>query len=471
MSARTATDLEIRLPALSPTMESGRLAKWYVSEGDRVAAGDVLAEIETDKATMEFEAETPGTISRLLIPAGGEPIPVDTALALFTPDTQPATQPPRAPEAASAADAGKEAAPAGGSDAPAPAAPQTPAARKPDTSWPQPDWPAATPTRPQTVRDALRDALAEEMHRDAEVFLIGEEVGEHQGAYKVSRGLRDDFGAARVVDTPITEQGFTGLAIGAAFAGLKPVVEFMSFAYALPALGQIVQSAAKARAMTGGALTCPITFRGPNGAPPRVAAQHGTDLAAWAAQIPGLKVAMPYTAADAKGLLKAAIRDPDPVIFLEHELLYGESFDVPTGIDHILPFGRAAIRRPGSDVTLVAAGLAVRHALHAAEALAAIGISAEVIDLRSLRPIDYDTILASLRKTNRCVTVEEGWPVASLGDHLAARITQRTFDWLDAPVLSATGEDIPLPYAANLDSLARVSVEKIVALARQTCYK
>jgi len=450
-----ATD--ILMPALSPTMEEGTLAKWLVAPGATVKAGQIIAEIETDKATMEFEAVDEGVIAEILVPEGTQGVKVNTPIARLASEGGA----PEAPRAEAAA----KAAPAGGSAKAAPPAsiPAAPAAA--------PEIPPGTPMRTMTVREALREAMAEEMRADGRVFLMGEEVGEYQGAYKISQGLLDEFGARRVIDTPITEHGFAGLAVGAAFGGLRPIVEFMTFNFAMQAMDHIVNSAAKTLYMSGGQMGCPIVFRGPNGAAARVAAQHSQDYAAWYAQIPGLKVAMPYSAADAKGLLKTAIRDPNPVIFLENEILYGRTFEVPDLPDHTVPFGKARIWREGSDLTIVSFGIGMAHALEAADALAREGIAAEVIDLRTLRPIDYDTVLASVRKTNRCITVEEGWPVGAIGNHLSAHIMQHAFDWLDAPVLNLTGKDVPMPYAANLEKLALVTVAEIVAAAKSVCYR
>ncbi|SIS51562.1 pyruvate dehydrogenase complex E1 component subunit beta [Phaeovulum vinaykumarii] len=443
--------VEILMPALSPTMEEGTLAKWLVKPGDQVTAGQIIAEIETDKATMEFEAVDDGVVEELLVAEGASGVRVSTPIARLAGDGAPST--------AAAAPAPVTA------PAPAPAraadAPPVPAA----------DWPEGTPTRTMTVREALREAMAEEMARDETVFLMGEEVGEYQGAYKISQGLLDQFGSRRVIDTPITEHGFTGLAVGAAFGGLRPIVEFMTFNFAMQAMDQIVNSAAKTLYMSGGQMGCPIVFRGPNGAAARVGAQHSQDYAAWYAQIPGMRVVMPFCAADAKGLLKSAIRDPNPVIFLENEILYGRSFEVPIIEDFTIPFGKARIAREGRDVTIVSFGIGMSHALEAAQRLEGKGISAEVIDLRSLRPIDYETVLASVRKTNRCVTVEEGWPVGSIGNHLAAVIMQQAFDWLDAPVLNCTGKDVPMPYAANLERHALITPEEVIAAVRQVCYR
>jgi pyruvate dehydrogenase E1 component beta subunit len=443
----------ILMPALSPTMEEGTLAKWLVKEGDSVTSGQVIAEIETDKATMEFEAADEGKVGKLLVSEGTEGVKVNTPIAVLVAEgEEPADEPPKAavPE--------KEAP----GKAPAKAAPAPPAA---------PELPEGTAFRNQTVREALRDAMAEEMRRDGDVFLIGEEVGEYQGAYKISQGLLDEFGPRRVVDTPITEQGFAGLAVGAAFAGLRPIVEFMTFNFALQAIDQIVNSAAKTLYMSGGQMNAPIVFRGPNGAAARVAAQHSHDFAAMYAQIPGLKVVQPYSAADAKGLLKSAIRDPNPVVFLENEILYGRSFPVPEAEDFTVPIGKARIAREGRDLTLVSFGIGMSHALQAAEALAGEGIEAEVVDLRSLRPMDHETVIASVKKTNRCVTVEEGFPVCSIGNHLSAVLMEKAFDHLDAPVINCTGKDVPMPYAANLEKLALVTVPEIIAACKAVTYR
>ena len=452
---------EILMPALSPTMEEGTLAKWLVKEGDTVAAGDIMAEIETDKATMEFEAVDEGIVGKILIAEGTAGVKVNTPIAILVEEG----------ESADAAPAAK-AAPAAAAEAPAPAAAEAPAAApatpKADTS---PDWPEGTAMKSMTVREALREAMSEEMTRDEAVFLMGEEVGEYQGAYKISQGLLDQFGPKRVMDTPITEHGFTGIAVGAAFGGLSPIVEFMTFNFAMQAIDHIINSAAKTLYMSGGQMGCPIVFRGPNGAAARVGAQHSQDYSAWYSQIPGLKVVMPYSAADAKGLLKSAIRDPNPVIFLENEILYGRSFEVPDMEDFTIPFGKAKVWREGSDVTIVSFGIGMTYALEAAEKLAADGISAEVVDLRTLRPIDYDTVLTSVMKTNRCVTVEEGWPVCSIGNHLSATIMERAFDYLDAPVINCTGKDVPMPYAANLEKLALVTTDDVEAAVKKVTYR
>ncbi|MBT9384265.1 pyruvate dehydrogenase complex E1 component subunit beta [Pseudooceanicola sp. CBS1P-1] len=454
---------EILMPALSPTMEEGTLAKWLVKEGDTVSSGDILAEIETDKATMEFEAVDEGVIGKILIAEGTEGVKVNAPIAVLLEEGESADDIGSAPAAAPVEEAPKAEAPA-----PAKAAEPAPAAPKSNAS---PDWPEGTPMKTQTVREALRDAMAEEMRSDETVFLMGEEVAEYQGAYKVSQGLLDEFGEKRVIDTPITEHGFTGIAVGAAFGTLKPIVEFMTFNFAMQAIDQIINSAAKTLYMSGGQMGAPMVFRGPNGAAARVGAQHSQDYAAWYAQIPGLKVVMPYSAADAKGLLKTAIRDPNPVIFLENELMYGQSFDVPDVDDFTIPFGKAKIWREGSDVTIVSFGVGMKYALEAADKLAEEGISAEVIDLRTLRPLDYDTLIASVMKTNRCVTVEEGFPVASIGNHLSAYIMENAFDYLDAPVINCTGKDVPMPYAANLEKLALITTDEVIAAVKKVTYR
>ncbi|NBQ26775.1 MAG: pyruvate dehydrogenase complex E1 component subunit beta [Rhodobacteraceae bacterium] len=416
---------EILMPALSPTMEEGTLAKWLVKEGDTVSSGDIIAEIETDKATMEFEAVDEGVIGKILIAEGTENVKVNTPIAIMVEDGETVTDAPASAPVAAATPAAVAA---------APAAAAAPAPIQVDNT---PDWPEGTPVKQQTVREALRDAMAEEMRRDDTVYLMGEEVAEYQGAYKISQGMLDEFGSKRVIDTPITEHGFAGIAVGSAFAGLRPIVEFMTFNFAMQAIDHIINSAAKTLYMSGGQMGAPMVFRGPNGAAARVGAQHSQDYAAWYAQIPGLKVVMPYSASDYKGLMKTAIRDNNPVIFLENEILYGRSFDVPEIEDFTIPFGKARVWRQGTDVTIVSFGIGMQYALEAADKLAADGITAEVIDLRTLRPIDYDTVIASVMKTNRCVTVEEGWPVGSIGNHLSATIMERAFDYLDAPVINA----------------------------------
>ncbi|MGB0532563.1 pyruvate dehydrogenase complex E1 component subunit beta [Rhodobacterales bacterium FZCC0083] len=455
--------IEILMPALSPTMEEGTLAKWMVKEGDVVAAGDIIAEIETDKATMEFEAVDEGVIGQIIVAEGSENVKVNSPIATILAEGEPAeAQPSATPPAPSQAEAPASAAPAA---VPVKAAT---AALAPNTA---PDWPEGTKLKQQTVREALRDAMAEEMRQDENVFLMGEEVGEYQGAYKISQGLLDEFGEKRVIDTPITEHGFAGIAVGAAFGGLRPIVEFMTFNFAMQAMDQIINSAAKTLYMSGGQMGAPMVFRGPNGAAARVGAQHSQDYAAWYAHIPGLKVAMPYSASDAKGLLKSAIRDNNPVIFLENEILYGRSFDVPDAEDFTVPFGKARVWRDGTDVTIVSFGIGMQYALEAADKLAEQGISAEVVDLRSLRPIDYDTVLASVQKTNRCVTVEEGFPVGAIGNHLSAVIMQRAFDYLDAPVINCTGKDVPMPYAANLERHALITTDEVIAAVHSVTYR
>ncbi len=438
---------EILMPALSPTMEDGTLAKWLVKKGDTVSAGDILAEIETDKAVMEFEAVDEGVIGELLVKEGASGIKVNTPIATLVQEGETEAAKPEAPA----------------SDA-------APAAKQPDKAPARPKQAEATGDQ-ITVREALRDAMAEEMRRDDRVFVMGEEVAEYQGAYKITQGLLDEFGAKRVIDTPITEHGFAGLGVGAAFGGLRPIVEFMTFNFAMQAMDQIVNSAAKTLYMSGGQMGCPIVFRGPNGAAARVAAQHSQDFAAWYAHIPGLKVAMPYSAADAKGLLKSAIRDPNPVIFLENEILYGRSFDAPPVEDFTVPFGKARVWREGKDVTIVSFGIGMSHALKAAEKLAEDGIEAEVIDLRTLRPMDTDAIIESVKKTNRCVTVEEGFPVGAIGNHISAMLMRDAFDWLDAPVINCTGKDVPMPYAANLEKLALVTADEVIEAVKTVTYR
>ena len=439
--------VDILMPALSPTMEEGTLSKWTVKVGDKVAAGDVIAEIETDKATMEVEAVDEGVVLELLVPAGAEGVKVNTPIARL--DGEGAAAAPALVEAPSAA--------AAVALAPAAASPAT--AVDPERA----DW---GPMTRQTVRDALRDAMAEEMRRDPDVFLIGEEVAQYQGAYKVSRDLLQEFGDRRVVDTPITEHGFAGLAVGAAFTGLKPIVEFMTFNFAMQAIDHLINSAAKTLYMSGGQIRSSIVFRGPNGAAARVGAQHSQDYSAWYAAVPGLKVVAPWDAADAKGLLKAAIRDPNPVVFLEHEIMYGVEFDVPEDPDFVVPIGKARVRRTGTDVTISAHSRMLGLALEAAEILAAEGVSAEVIDLRTLRPLDHETVVESVKKTNRLVTVEEGWGPCGIGAEVCQRVIEHAFDWLDAPPVRVHGEDVPMPYAANLEALCLPSTDKIVAAVR-----
>jgi len=463
-----ATD--ILMPALSPTMTEGKLAKWLVKEGDEVKAGDLIAEIETDKATMEVEAVDEGKVGRIVVEEGAEGVAVNSVIAILVGEGEDAPEADATPK--------QPAAPKAEAPAPKPAAAPTPL-RSPQ---PQVERGAAVEldaeeakfyeeTKELTVREALRDAMAEEMRRDENVFLMGEEVAEYQGAYKVSQGLLDEFGARRVVDTPITEHGFAGVAVGAAFDGLRPIVEFMTFNFAMQAMDHIINSAAKTLYMSGGQMGCPIVFRGPNGAASRVAAQHSQCYASWYAHCPGLIVMSPYSAGDAKGMLKAAIRNPNPVVFLENEMLYGQTFDVPVSEDYVTPIGRARILRQGSDVTITAFSLMCRDALAAADKLAEEGIEAEVIDLRTLRPLDVDAIVTSVRKTNRIVSVEEGWPYAGIGAEIAATMMEAAFDWLDAPVLRVSGKDVPMPYAANLEKLALPQVEDIVAAAKAVCYR
>jgi pyruvate dehydrogenase E1 component beta subunit len=468
--------IQILMPALSPTMEKGNLAKWLKKEGDAVKSGDVIAEIETDKATMEVEAVDEGTLDKILVPEGTADVAVNTPIATIladgedaadlqdgktdeadvvvappasTPSVQPATEPSKAP----------------------PLAPLKTAAEPARSAAPEPDVAAGTEMVSMTMREALRDAMAEEMRRDPDVFVIGEEVAEYQGAYKVTQGLLEEFGARRVIDTPITEHGFAGLGVGAAFAGLKPIVEFMTFNFAMQAMDQLINSAAKTTYMSGGQVKLSIVFRGPNGPAARVAAQHSQDYSAWYSHIPGLKVIAPSTAADAKGLLKAAIRDPNPVMFLENEILYGHSSPVPKLNDYVLPIGRARVVRAGNDVTIVAWSMGMTYALKAADELAKDNISAEVIDLRTLKPMDSDTIVESVKKTGRIVTVEEGWKQSGVGAEIAARVMEDAFDYLDAPVARVTGKEVPMPYAANLEKLALPSVAEVVAAAKAVSYR
>jgi pyruvate dehydrogenase E1 component beta subunit len=479
--------IQVLMPALSPTMEVGKLAKWAKKEGDSVKAGDVLAEIETDKATMEVEAVDEGVLGRILVPEGTEDVAVNTPIATILgegenepgeddDEAHPAAAKP-APKAgngehpAAEAKAEQSAPPASGESMPASPAPSAVASPPKPRLEIEPEVPAGTPMVKLTVREALRDAMAEEMRRDPDVFIMGEEVGEYQGAYKVTQGLLQEFGPRRVVDTPITEHGFAGVGIGAALAGLKPIVEFMTWNFAMQAMDQIINSAAKTHYMSGGQMQTSIVFRGPNGAAARVAAQHSQDYTAWYSHVPGLTVIAPYTAADFKGLLKAAIRDPNPIVFLENEILYGQSSDVPEIDDFVLPIGKARIARAGSDVTLVAWSIGMSYALKAAEQLAADGIEAEVIDLRTIRPMDIETVIESVKKTGRCVTVEEGWGQSGVGAEIAARIMEAAFDWLDAPVKRIFGKDVPMPYAANLEKLALPSVAEVVAAAREASYR
>ncbi|MEZ5820218.1 MAG: pyruvate dehydrogenase complex E1 component subunit beta [Bradyrhizobium sp.] len=461
--------IQVLMPALSPTMEKGNLAKWLKKEGEQVRSGDVIAEIETDKATMEVEATDEGTLGKILIPEGTADVAVNTPIAMILADGENAADLAKAPAPAAkaqeppvAAEARAEAPPTKAAHHPTPRA---------SVSEPEPEVPAGTEFITQTIREALRDAMAEEMRRDPDVFVMGEEVAEYQGAYKVTQGLLQEFGARRVIDTPITEHGFAGVGVGAAMAGLKPIVEFMTFNFAMQAMDQIINSAAKTLYMSGGQMGCSIVFRGPNGAAARVAAQHSQDYAAWYSQIPGLKVISPFSAADYKGLLKAAIRDPNPVIFLENEVLYGQTGEVPKLDDYVVPIGKARVVRTGKDVTIVSWSMGMTYALKAAEELAKEGIEADVVDLRTLRPMDTETIIASVQKTGRAVTVEEGWQQSGVGAEIAARIMENAFDYLDAPVARVSGKDVPMPYAANLEKLALPSVAEVVAAAKAVCYR
>ncbi|WP_127089809.1 pyruvate dehydrogenase complex E1 component subunit beta [Aquabacter cavernae] len=459
--------IDILMPALSPTMEKGNLAKWVKKVGDTVKSGDIIAEIETDKATMEVEAVDEGILGKILVPEGTQDVAVNTPIAVILAEGEDANAAP-APQQKAAESAPPAVA--------APAAPQTPApsavAAPPVVAvQPDPDVPAGTEFVTMTVREALRDAMAEEMRRDGDVFVMGEEVAEYQGAYKITQGLLQEFGPKRVVDTPITEHGFAGLGVGAAMAGLKPIVEFMTFNFAMQAIDQIINSAAKTLYMSGGQVHCSIVFRGPNGAAARVGAQHSQDYASWYSHIPGLKVIAPYSAADAKGLLKAAIRDPNPIIFLENEILYGHSFEVPKLDDYVLPIGKARIARSGKDVTLVSWSIGMTYALKAADELAKQGIEAEVIDLRTIRPMDVPAIIESVKKTGRCVTVEEGWPQSGVGAEIVAQLMEKAFDYLDAPVLRVTGKDVPMPYAANLEKLALPSVADVIEAVKAVTYR
>ena len=448
---------EILMPALSPTMEEGKLSKWFIKEGDKVSAGDIIAEIETDKATMEFEAVDEGTVTKLIVTEGTDGVLVNSAIALIADensedaiDKKVSIEKVQTDTNLSKAKVKNQVKPLEDNE---------------------PEWDTAVQTKTQTVREAIRDAMAEEMRRDETVYLMGEEVAEYQGAYKVSQGLLDEFGSKRVIDTPITEHGFAGIAVGSAFAGLRPIVEFMTFNFSMQAIDQIINSAAKTLYMSGGQMGAPIVFRGPNGAAARVGAQHSQDYAAWYAHIPGLKVVQPYSASDAKGLMKTAIRDDNPVIFLENEILYGKSFEVPLLEDYTVPFGKARIWREGTDATIVSFGIGMQYALEAAEQLQADDVSVEVIDLRTLRPIDYETIIKSVEKTNRCVTVEEGFPIGSIGNHLSAVIMERAFDYLDAPVINCTGKDVPMPYAANLEKLALTTTAEVISAVKKIIYK
>jgi pyruvate dehydrogenase E1 component beta subunit len=471
--------IQVLMPALSPTMEKGNLAKWLKKEGETIKSGDVIAEIETDKATMEVEATDEGTLGKILIPEGTADVAVNTPIATILADgenaadlskaaapaaqQQKAAEPPPQAKAEAPAQA-RSGAKSGGEDKKAPSAPKA-------VAEPDPEVPEGTEMVTMTIREALRDAMAEEMRRDPDVFIMGEEVAEYQGAYKVTQGLLQEFGARRVIDTPITEHGFAGVGVGAAMAGLKPIVEFMTFNFAMQAMDQIINSAAKTLYMSGGQMGCSIVFRGPNGAAARVAAQHSQDYSAWYSQIPGLKVIAPFSAADYKGLLKAAIRDPNPVIFLENEMLYGHTGEVPKLDDYVIPIGKARVARSGGHVTIISWSNGMTYALKAAEELAKEGIEAEVVDLRTLRPLDTDTIVASVKKTGRAVTVEEGWQQNGVGAEVAARIMEHAFDYLDAPVLRVSGKDVPMPYAANLEKLALPSAAEVIAAAKAVCYR
>ena len=456
--------IDILMPALSPTMEEGNLAKWLVKEGDKVSAGDVIAEIETDKATMEVEAVDEGVIGKIAVAEGTEGVKVNAVIAVLLEDGEAAgdMKASTAPEPAS-------------TETPAPAKETKPSAPAPAAATvavaDDPDIPAGTEMVSTTVREALRDAMAEEMRNDDRVFVMGEEVAEYQGAYKITQGLLAEFGAKRVIDTPITEHGFAGIGVGAAMAGLRPIVEFMTFNFAMQAIDHIINSAAKTLYMSGGQMGAPMVFRGPNGAASRVGAQHSQCYAAWYGHIPGLKVVTPFGAADAKGLLKAAIRDPNPVVFLENEVMYGQSFDVPKMDDFVLPIGKARIHKQGADLTLVSFGIGMRYAIEASEALATLGIDTEIIDLRTIRPLDMETVVASVKKTNRCICIEEGFPQSGIGAEISSQIMENAFDYLDAPVIRITGKDVPMPYAANLEKLALPSVDEIVEAAKAVTYR
>ena len=469
--------IQVLMPALSPTMEKGNLAKWHKKEGDEVKSGEVIAEIETDKATMEVEAVDEGTLGKILVPEGTNDVAVNTPIAMILAEGEDAAAlkdggaPARQQEAAESASPVQ-------AEQPKPQLARTPAPPKPPPAQPpapaaplEPEVPEGTEMVSMTVREALRDAMAEEMRRDKDVFVMGEEVAEYQGAYKVTQGLLQEFGAMRVIDTPITEHGFTGLGVGAALAGLKPIVEFMTFNFAMQAMDQLINSAAKTRYMSGGQMAAAIVFRGPNGPAARVAAQHSQDYSSWYSHVPGLKVIAPYSAADAKGLLKSAIRDPNPVVFLENEILYGQSFPVPKLPDFVVPIGKAKVVRAGTDVTIVSWSMGMSYSLKAADELVKENISAEVIDLRTLKPMDLETLIESVKKTGRMVTVEEGWRQSGVGAEIAASVTEQAFDWLDAPVARVTGKDVPMPYAANLEKLALPSVREVVEAAKAVCYR
>ncbi|KPH82200.1 pyruvate dehydrogenase complex E1 component subunit beta [Bosea vaviloviae] len=475
--------IDILMPALSPTMEQGKLAKWLKAEGDTVKAGDIIAEIETDKATMEVEAVDEGILAKILVADGTENVAVNTPIGVIAAEGEdinaaasggggksdkPADTAPQAAQSAPPAAVGEAPKVAAAPKAESAVANPPATAKSYDSSA---EFPAGAEIVSMTVREALRDAMAEEMRRDGDVFVMGEEVAEYQGAYKVTQGLLQEFGPKRVIDTPITEHGFAGIGVGAALTGLRPIVEFMTFNFAMQAIDQIINSAAKTLYMSGGQMGCPIVFRGPNGAAARVGAQHSHDYSAWYSNVPGLKVVVPYSASDAKGLLKSAIRDPNPIIFLENEILYGRQFDVPKGDDFLIPIGKAKVVRPGSDVTIVSFGIGMTYALGAAEALAKDGIDAEVIDLRTIRPMDIETVIASVQKTHRCVAVEEGFPQSGVTAEIGMKIMEAAFDYLDAPVARVTGKDVPMPYAANLEKLALPNVGEVVAAAKAVCYR
>ena len=453
--------IDILMPALSPTMEEGTLAKWLVSEGDTIKSGDILAEIETDKATMEFEAVDDGVIGQLLVTEGTASVSVNSVIAILLQDDETMSD---------VKQEHSQQIPVKTEVLPQPILQKTPSSPE-NINIVEQILPQGTKFKTQTVREAIRDAMSEEMRQDQSVYLIGEEVAEYEGAYKISQGMLEEFGSKRVIDTPITEHGFAGIAVGAAFGGLKPIVEFMTFNFAMQAIDQIVNSAAKTLYMSGGQMGAPMVFRGPNGAAARVGAQHSQDYAAWYSHIPGLKVVQPYSAADAKGLLKSAIRDPNPVIFLENEILYGQSFEVPDLEDYTIPIGKARVWREGDDITLVSFGIGMKYALEAADQLEKMGISTEVIDLRSLRPLDTETVINSVKKTNRCVTVEEGYPVCSIGNYVSSVLMQHAFDYLDAPVINCSGKDVPMPYAANLEQLALVTTKDVLTAAKAVLYR
>jgi pyruvate dehydrogenase E1 component beta subunit len=453
--------IDILMPALSPTMEEGTLAKWLVSEGDTIKSGDILAEIETDKATMEFEAVDDGVIGQLLVTEGTASVSVNSVIAILLQDDETMSD---------VKQEHSQQIPVKTEVLPEPILQKTPSSPE-NINIVEQILPQGTKFKTQTVREAIRDAMSEEMRQDQSVYLIGEEVAEYEGAYKISQGMLEEFGSKRVIDTPITEHGFAGIAVGAAFGGLKPIVEFMTFNFAMQAIDQIVNSAAKTLYMSGGQMGAPMVFRGPNGAAARVGAQHSQDYAAWYSHIPGLKVVQPYSAADAKGLLKSAIRDPNPVIFLENEILYGQSFEVPDLEDYTVPIGKARVWREGDDITLVSFGIGMKYALEAADQLKKMGISTEVIDLRSLRPLDTETVINSVKKTNRCVTVEEGYPVCSIGNYVSSVLMQHAFDYLDAPVINCSGKDVPMPYAANLEKLALVTTKDVLTAAKAVLYR